>query len=466
MTSAFNLTSTPGTLRPMLKLALPILVESLLVMLVGLVDLFLTGRFLETRHMAAIGLMAYLLWMIPCTFSIIAIGSTALVARFTGADSHEEARHTTNQSLLAGTVLAILVIGPIWYFSPALLRLMQLPTDAIAPAEVYLDYVIPVIPLIMIQVIGTACLRGAGDMVSGFLTMAIVNVVNITVGTCLVIGIGPFPNMGWEGLAIGTASGYVTGGLIILVLLLRGRAGLTIKRRLLRPCFSLIRRILRIGIPGGADTLFVVFCHLWFLSVINSLGTLAAASHGIGVRIESLAYLPGSAFAVAATTLTGQFLGAGKPRRATRSALLACLVGGGVMVAAGFLFFFGAEMLTSIFAGEQTRQAADGAIPLLQLVAISMPSLALVIILNGALRGAGDTRVPLIITVIGLVGIRVPLAYYLAWQELEIPWLGIHIQGQGMGLIGAWYAMIADVGLRSLLVVGRFWQGRWKEITV
>ena len=80
MTSAFNLTSTPGTLRPMLKLALPILVESLLVMLVGLVDLFLTGRFLETRHMAAIGLMAYLLWMIPCTFSIIAIGSTALVA--------------------------------------------------------------------------------------------------------------------------------------------------------------------------------------------------------------------------------------------------------------------------------------------------------------------------------------------------------------------------------------------------
>ena len=101
----------------MLKLALPVLVESLLVMLVGLVDLFLTSRFLETRHMAAIGLMAYLLWMIPCIFSVIAIGSTALVARFTGAGSHEEARQTTNQSLLAGTVLAFLVIGPIWQLS-------------------------------------------------------------------------------------------------------------------------------------------------------------------------------------------------------------------------------------------------------------------------------------------------------------------------------------------------------------
>jgi putative MATE family efflux protein len=318
----------------------------------------------------------------------------------------------------------------------------------------------------MVQVIGTACLRGAGDTMSGFITMAIVNVVNISVGTCLVIGIGPFPKMGWEGLAIGTASGYLVGGLIIMVLLLKGRAGLSLQRRLLRPRFSLIRRILHIGIPGGADTLFVVFCHLWFLSVINSLGTLAAATHGIGVRIESLAYLPGSAFAVAATTLTGQYLGAGKPDRATRCAVLACLVGGGVMIGAGCLFFFEAEMLTSIFAGEQTRQAAEGAIPLLQLVAISMPSLALVIILNGALRGAGDTRVPLIFTLVGLVGIRIPLAYYLAWPEMTVPLLDITIPGQGMGLIGAWYAMVADVVLRSLLVVGRFWQGGWRDIKV
>jgi Na+-driven multidrug efflux pump len=205
---------------------------------------------------------------------------------------------------------------------------------------------------------------------------------------------------------------------------------------------------------------------MWFLSVINSLGTLAAASHGIGVRIESLAYLPGSAFAVAATTLTGQYLGAGKPDKATRCALLACLVGGGVMVAAGFLFFFQAETLTGIFAGEQTGDAATGAIPLLQLVAISMPSLALVIILSGALRGAGDTRVPLAFTAIGLLAIRLPLAYYLAWPELEISWLGLHIRGQGMGLIGAWYAMIVDVFARSILMVARFWQGAWKRIEV
>ena len=136
------------------------------------------------------------------------------------------------------------------------------------------------------------------------------------------------------------------------------------------------------------------------------------------------------------------------------------------MLGAGYLFFFEAEMLTSIFAGEQTRQATEGAIPLLQLVAISMPSLALVIILNGALRGAGDTRIPLIFTVVGLVGIRIPLAYYLAWPEMTIPILNITVAGQAMGLIGAWYAMVADVVLRSLLVAGRFWQGGWRNIKV
>ena len=73
---------------------------------------------------------------------------------------------------------------------------------------------------------------------------------------------------------------------------------------------------------------------------------------------------------------------------------------------------------------------------------------------------------PLIFTLLGLLGVRVPLAYYLAWSEVNIPLLGITLAGQGMGLIGAWYAMVADVVLRSVLVVGRFYQGGWRKIQV
>jgi len=207
-----------------------------------------------------------------------------------------------------------------------------------------------------------------------------------------------------------------------------------------------------------------VVCHLWFLSIINTLGTTAAAAHGLGVRIESLAYLPGTAFQVAAATLAGQFIGAGDYQRARSSVWMACLVGGGMMIAAGFLFYFGAGRLTGLFLGEQTRDAAVVAVPLLQVVSFSMPSLALTMILTGALRGAGDTRWPLMFTFVGLLGIRIPLSYFFAWDHVSL--LGLEMSGMNLGVIGAWYAMVIDLVVRSILVSIRFFRGKWLETSV
>jgi Na+-driven multidrug efflux pump len=212
--------------------------------------------------------------------------------------------------------------------------------------------------------------------------------------------------------------------------------------------------------------LTIVSCHLWYVSIINSLGTAAAAAHGLGVRIESLAYLPGAAFQVAAATMTGQFLGAGDPRRATRSVLMACLVGGGFMVGAGLLFFFGGRWLTALFLSDTTAATAEITVPLLRIVALSMPSLALSMILTGALRGAGDTRWPLLFTLIGFLGIRIPGAYLLAWDGIPLPWTDAVLPGLGWGVMGAWYAMVADTVLRSILVIWRFLHGGWKAVSV
>ncbi len=85
-------------------------------------------------------------------------------------------------------------------------------------------------------------------------------------------------------------------------------------------------------------------------------------------------------------------------------------------------------------------------------------------VLSGALRGAGDTRWPLVFTFLGFLGVRIPLAYFLAWDEVPIAWLGVTLNGYGLGVIGAWYAMITDVLVRSLLVLVRFFHGGWKSI--
>ncbi len=210
--------------------------------------------------------------------------------------------------------------------------------------------------------------------------------------------------------------------------------------------------------------MLILFCHLWYLAIINGLGTAAAAAHSLGVRIESIAYLPGAAFQVAAATMAGQFLGANDPHRASRSVFMALAVGCTIMTVAGFVMFFAGEFATSLFlAGDaQTGETADTTTKLLKIVALSMPSLALVMIFTGALRGAGDTRWPLVFTLVGYFGVRIPLAYVFSRYGVAVPLTDIVISG----VYGAWWAMVLDVFFRSVLVSIRFWHGGWKKTTV
>ena len=260
---------------------------------------------------------------------------------------------------------------------------------------------------------------------------------------------------------------------MILLLLIAGRAGLQLRFRWLRPHGAIIKRLLKIGIPGGADVLTINGCHLWFLVIVNGLGTLAAAAHSLAIRIESIAYLPGGAFQVAATTMAGQYLGANDRKRAMRGVMANFLAGGAIMVSMGLLFFFGAGWLTSFFTGaggDPDRTSANLAMataaqPLLRMASFAMPSLAATMIFSGALRGAGDTRWPFLYTMIGMIGVRIPLALLLAPEQLTLPFVG-EVSCLGLGVIGAWYAMLGDIALRSILITIRYARGRWLDTNV
>jgi Na+-driven multidrug efflux pump len=130
------------------------------------------------------------------------------------------------------------------------------------------------------------------------------------------------------------------------------------------------------------------------------------------------------------------------------------------------LFFFAGSWLTSLFLRPGAEPTADVTIRLLRIVALAMPPFALSTILIGGLRGAGDTRWPLLFTFIGFLLVRIPLAYYLAWDQFRVPLFGWVIEGQGLGVVGAWYAMLVDCFVRSLLVGGRFFHGGWQQVRV
>ncbi|HIA64448.1 MAG TPA: MATE family efflux transporter [Planctomycetaceae bacterium] len=466
MATASRIIDSKTNYKPMLWLAVPVVIEQFLVLLVTWTDHWLTAKYLYTEHLAAINLTAYILWVIPCIFGIIGVGATALVARYFGAGKYRDASFVTNQAILLALTMLTVITTIAWLYADSLIAIMQLPDDATQAAIVYFRIVIPGIPFAILHMISNACLRGAGDIMSGFITMFIVNVVNVILSLCLVTGYGPFPELGWDGIAYGTAIGYMVGGTIIIGFLVKGRFHLKLHLSQMKPNWDVLSRLLKIGVPGGIDMMCMVMFQMWFLTIINSLGSVQAAAHGTAIRIEAMAYLPGHAFSIAATTLVGQFLGANRPDRATRSILLACAWGGTLMIGAGAAFYFGAEILTGLFIGDNTREAVTLAAPLIQIVAISMPALAIVIIMTGSLRGAGDTKWPLLFSIIGLLGIRIPLAYYLCWETISIPFTDIVLQGMNLGVRGAWYAMVVDISVRSVLVFARFLHGGWKTIRV
>ncbi|MCH7813502.1 MAG: MATE family efflux transporter, partial [Planctomycetes bacterium] len=247
-----------------------------------------------------------------------------------------------------------------------------------------------------------------------------------------------------------------TGALVTVAVLLRGRSGLLVAKRYLHLTMSRTRRLLYIGLPAAADGSVMWIGNFVFLAIIARLapgtrGEAIFAAHIIAVRIEALTYLPASAWAAAAATMIGQNLGAGQPARARQAGHEAALQCGLLAVVVGAFFFFGAAGLFHLMHNDPlVHQAGIGPF---KIVALFQPLLAISIVYTGALRGAGDSRYPLLITIATLSIVRLPLGYLL----------GITF---GWALLGVWVAMCCDFVLRGILAAIRFAGGKWMRIDV
>ena len=462
----FSVVKHKGNWRPMLFLSLPVLLEETLFLAVTWTDWWLTGHYLSgDAPKAAMGVMGYVMWLVPTLFASVAIGATALVSRYVGGNDMLLARKSANQAMMLGVCFASVLTGFFVVLGPYLVALTQLKGEALEYATRYLSIVAPVVPFIMMSQISSACLRGAGDTVSGFVVKTIVVVTNVFVSAVLVSGFWFFPEMGWAGIALGTAIGHAVGGTILAGILVSGRAGLGIRFRMMKPNFGLIRKLLRIGIPGGFDLATVVCSQLVFIAIINRLGDRAAASHGLAVQIEALAWMPGAAFQVAAATMAGQFLGAKLPDRAMKAVMTCLWAGGLVMCLAGVVLFFGGNWFAYFFTGDWNDPTTSITAELLRIISAAMPCLAVVMIFSGALRGAGDTGWSLAFSSIGFFLVRIPFAMLLAWPYIGFE-DGWRIPGFGLGIHGAWYAMLIDLFVRSVLIGGRIYHGGWKRMSI
>ena len=445
--------------RTVLWLALPAVGEQVLNTLVGLADTFLVGHlsdaaaarlgYTSATALAGVGLANQIVWLITVFFMAVSVGSTALIARARGGGDEATANRVLQQSLLVGLLMGAVATAIGLLLATPSIALLGADRDVLPRGVTFLRIASLTFAPASLLFIGAAALRGAGDTRTPLYVMLGVNVVNILISWLLVNGNLGMPVLGVAGSAIGAAVARGGGGLVLIGLLLRGRSGLRLALDL-RPDRDMLRRIVRIGAPSGGEQLVFQGALLIFVRFVTSLGTAAYAAHNVVLNIESLSFLPGMGYAIAASTLVGQGLGAGDPARAEASTYEAQRQGLLMMTLLGAIMVLLPPQLIGLFVDDAL--VADVGAPAMRIAGLFQPLLAVNFIMSGGLRGAGDTRWPLYTKLISTWGVRLPLV--------------IGLITLGLGLTGVWIAMGADFAVQAALAWWRFRQGKWQTVRV
>jgi putative MATE family efflux protein len=444
--------ATPQQMREaVIRLAWPAVVEFTLVTLVGVVNMVMVGR-VGPQAVAAIGICNQPLFLAQAVFQALTVGSTAIVARHIGAGETPQAADAARQSVVLTAALAAVTSLPFVLWARQIVVWMGAKPDVVPLAESYIRIVGGGMLFTVMAIVVAAILRGAGDTHTPMRVNGVANVVNAAVGFVLIFGHLGFPAMGVAGAAWGAVAARGVGSALFLWTLYSGRAGLPLSlRQSHRPKAATVRRIFAVGLPSAMEQFVMRGGQVLFARIIASLGTLAYAAHQLTINAESLAFMPAQALGTAATTLVGQNLGAGQPHIADRSAKETWRLALALLSIIGVLIFVFTDQIIRMYTTD--REVIAMARFNMRLFAVALPGMATYFVLVGGLRGAGDTRWPLYVSVAGIWCIRLVFANYLALRL-------------NLGLPGAWYAMVLDHWSRALFCYLRFRSGKWMEARV
>ncbi len=430
-----------------LGLAGPALVEMFLVSFVSMADMMMVGR-VGPAAVTSVGLTNQPMMFFQAVFMALNVGTTALVARSIGAGDHRLTNEAARQTLIFTTILGLLMSAVAYLGAGWVMRFMGAEQDVIEIGVPYFQAMGLGLIFNTLSMAAAAALRGAGDTKSPMTVNITSNVLNLIGCYTLIYGHFGAPALGVLGAGISTTLSRAVGTVLFLYLMFSGGRGIHIGLRdKYRIDWSIMRRIFAVGFPTGIEQVILRGGQVTFARVVAGLGTVGFAAHQIGMNILSLSFMPGQAFAIGATTLVGQNLGARDPRGAEKCAAearrIGLLVAGSMAV---MLFFFG-RYLAWMYTNDATVMASTALV--LKIYALCQPAQSTAFILAGALRGAGDTKWPLYATAGGVWFLRVALA-------------ALFINVFDWGLVGAWLGMAGDQLGRTAVISSRFKSGRWK----
>lgn len=439
------------TKRPTIwQLAFPSILGNLSFTVVGMVQTKFVAD-LGTEALAAIGAGQRIFFAMQAVLMAVSAGTTALVARAWGAGDYREASRVTMASLvLAGAMsLIVTVFGLLFADTVAGIFGLDALTREMASSNIRWLSIFNL--AFAANFILSAALRASGDAWTPLWISGGVNLLNLPLLYAFVFGNWGMPAMGVAGAAVAAGIAFTFGSVVLLVLWIQQKFRVKhVKGGWWRR--TRLKQLMDIGYPAALEQgVFQVGFFVFLMLIGNFYGTEAFAAYNLGANLLMVCMTVGFGFSIAGATLVGQHLGAddhaGAAASGWRALWFAVLSMGSL---GGVIAIFAEELAGFFLTGEPLTLTHT--VHFIYILGAMTPLLAVEFAIGGALRGAGDTRFPLLATILGLIVVRCGLAGFATYQGLPVIWV--------------YAALIGDFLVKSVMLTWRFRQGKWQTIVV
>ena len=451
---------TTGAITPRLfSLAWPLVLGNLLQTFYNLADMFWVGR-VSDEAVAAVSLMFPLSWMFVSTAMGITAATIALVSQHIGAGNRRTADRVVGQSVLLTTAVAVVLAAIGLAVRKPLLSTIGAEGQVYVEALAYIEIIFLTLPLIFLFFAFRAALQGAGDTKTAMWLMLLSAGLNVVIDPIFILGWGPVPALGTQGAAIAT---FIARGAAVAAgiwILLTGGYGIRLRLADLRPDWGLQRRLVDIGTPATVDGWARSFSAVVMTAFVAQFSVAAIAAYGIGVRLMSISWTVSGAVGQATATGVGQNLGSNTPDRAAEVVWKATAATMAVLFAAAAVVVAFPAAAIGVFIDEPA--VIEEGIGFLRIVAPSWAFFGGVMVIQGGFRGAGVTKVAMVLSFLSRWIFRVPVALVLAFGWVYTLPGGLTLAALGWGVDGLWWAYAAGAVGSFVVAVGWFRLGTWK----
>jgi putative MATE family efflux protein len=442
--------SRHGSYDEVWRLAYPAILTMLSQTVMWTVDSAMVGH-VGKVELAAVGLGGIMVWTTYSFFVGLTYSVNTYVSQYFGKGRFKDCGRNLWQGLYIA-LAAGLFIYVVRFFNPEIIRLLGPAGEVERNTLAYADIRMLSAPFAVLQFAYSNFFRGIGNTKTPMKVVAFANLFNIIGDYFLIFGKGPFPAMGVAGAAVSTAiANFLAAGAFAVISLSRPYREKYDTHRAYRFVYSETRKLLKIGLPIGIHFLLDMASFLVFFAYVGRIGTAPLAANQIIIQVLAFSFMPAQGFGIAATTLMGQHIGGGRSDSAKKSAHSALKLGLFYAIGLGIAFILFASPIVEIFTSD--REVMELGRRMMLLAAVFQLFDTIQMIASGALRGAGDTKAPMIITVSFAWMLFLPLAFLFGTVL-------------GWGVVGAWVGAVCYIAVLGTVMFARLERDRWKSITI